>query len=132
MVMFCVVGAVYLFYNVLVTKSIIWADFTIHDEWGLLQIGLGLFSLQVGQRDKNGGTANIIHSLTKSYFTCILGLLFSCLPLVWCGCLQNSLCQNEFRTASVLHRTLCASVRTDTVHNRGTVISWGRPREHYK
>lgn len=41
-----VIGAVYLFYNVLVTKSIIWADFTIHDEWGLLQIGLGLFSLQ--------------------------------------------------------------------------------------
>lgn len=42
-----VIGGVYLFYYVLVTKEMVWKDFTIKDdEWELLQIGLGLFSLQ--------------------------------------------------------------------------------------
>lgn len=42
-----VIGGVYLFYYVVVTKEMVWEDFTIKDdEWELLQIGLGLFSLQ--------------------------------------------------------------------------------------
>ncbi|XP_068587279.1 chitin synthase 1 [Cebidichthys violaceus] len=42
-----VIGAVYLFYHVLIQKSIIWSDFNLQDEdWELLQIGLVLFFLQ--------------------------------------------------------------------------------------
>lgn len=46
-----VVGGVYLFYHLLIKKSIIWSDFNMDsDDWQLLQIGLGLFFLQVGGR----------------------------------------------------------------------------------
>ncbi|XP_075965873.1 chitin synthase 1 [Anarhichas minor] len=42
-----VIGAVYLFYHVLIEKSIIWSNFNLQDEdWELLQIGLVLFFLQ--------------------------------------------------------------------------------------
>ncbi|XP_031702258.1 chitin synthase 1 [Anarrhichthys ocellatus] len=42
-----VIGAVYLFYHVLIEKSIIWSNFSLQDEdWELLQIGLVLFFLQ--------------------------------------------------------------------------------------
>ncbi|XP_031170030.1 chitin synthase 1 [Sander lucioperca] len=42
-----VIGAVYLFYHVLIEKSIIWSDFNLqNDDWELLQIGLVLFFLQ--------------------------------------------------------------------------------------
>ncbi|KAF0043305.1 hypothetical protein F2P81_004642 [Scophthalmus maximus] len=43
-----VIGGVYLFYHLLIKKSIIWSDFNMDsDDWQLLQIGLGLFFLQV-------------------------------------------------------------------------------------
>ncbi|XP_044051750.1 chitin synthase 1 [Siniperca chuatsi] len=42
-----VIGAVYLFYHVLIQKSISWPDFNLqNDDWELLQIGLVLFFLQ--------------------------------------------------------------------------------------
>ncbi|XP_034419469.1 chitin synthase 1 [Cyclopterus lumpus] len=42
-----VIGAVYLFYHVLIEKSIIWSDFNLQNkDWELLQIGLVLFFLQ--------------------------------------------------------------------------------------
>uniref|UniRef100_A0A8D2ZR51 chitin synthase n=1 Tax=Scophthalmus maximus TaxID=52904 RepID=A0A8D2ZR51_SCOMX len=42
-----VIGGVYLFYHLLIKKSIIWSDFNMDsDDWQLLQIGLGLFFLQ--------------------------------------------------------------------------------------
>uniref|UniRef100_A0A8C5DAU2 chitin synthase n=1 Tax=Gouania willdenowi TaxID=441366 RepID=A0A8C5DAU2_GOUWI len=42
-----VTGGVYLFYHVLIAKSIVWEDFNLRsDEWELLQTGLGLFFLQ--------------------------------------------------------------------------------------
>ncbi|XP_042343741.1 chitin synthase 1 [Plectropomus leopardus] len=42
-----VIGGVYLFYHVLIEKSIIWSDFNLQSEdWELLQIGLVLFFLQ--------------------------------------------------------------------------------------
>ncbi|XP_068430923.1 chitin synthase 1 [Clinocottus analis] len=42
-----VIGAVYLFYHVLIEKSITWSNFDLKDaDWELLQIGLVLFFLQ--------------------------------------------------------------------------------------
>ncbi|XP_054627280.1 chitin synthase 1 isoform X2 [Dunckerocampus dactyliophorus] len=42
-----VIGAVYLFYYVIIEKSIVWEDFNLRSEdWELLQIGLVLFFLQ--------------------------------------------------------------------------------------
>nr|XP_019954494.1 PREDICTED: uncharacterized protein LOC109636909 [Paralichthys olivaceus] len=42
-----VIGGVYLFYHVLIEKSIVWNDFNLqNDDWQLLQIGLWLFFLQ--------------------------------------------------------------------------------------
>ncbi|XP_060923619.1 chitin synthase 1 [Limanda limanda] len=42
-----VIGGVYLFYHVLIDKSIVWADYNMHDDdWQLLQIGLVLLFLQ--------------------------------------------------------------------------------------
>ncbi|XP_037609379.1 chitin synthase 1 [Sebastes umbrosus] len=42
-----VTGGVYLFYHVLIEKSIIWSDFNLQDnDWELLQVGLVLFFLQ--------------------------------------------------------------------------------------
>ncbi|XP_051920060.1 chitin synthase 1 [Hippocampus zosterae] len=42
-----VIGAVYLFYHVLLEESVIWSDFNLNgDEWELLQVGLVLFFLQ--------------------------------------------------------------------------------------
>lgn len=49
--MYSVAGAVYLFYHVLIDKSIIWSDFNLQDDdWELLQIGLVLLFLQVSGR----------------------------------------------------------------------------------
>ncbi|XP_039984615.1 chitin synthase 1 [Xiphias gladius] len=41
-----VIGAVYLFYHLLIQKSIPWLDFNLQKDWELLQIGLGLLFLQ--------------------------------------------------------------------------------------
>lgn len=48
--LYFVSGGVYLLYHVFIQKSIEWEDFNLGEVDGdLLQIGLGLFSLQVGK-----------------------------------------------------------------------------------
>lgn len=47
--LYSVLGAVYLIYHLIFQQSIEWSDFNLqHDGGELLQVGLGLFLLQVG------------------------------------------------------------------------------------
>lgn len=48
-IFYSVLGAVYLIYHLIFQKSINWSDFNLQNDGGeLLQVGLGLFLLQVG------------------------------------------------------------------------------------
>lgn len=47
--LYSVLGAVYLIYHLIFQRSIVWSDFNLqHGGGDLLQVGLGLFLLQVG------------------------------------------------------------------------------------